>query len=170
LLEEFGMYKSIFAFLCKTSVVRNILKYSWRNSINYNEASIFPIDSKKYFGAAVDACYFIIDSTKEKVANECKVFDSIEKRNHKNTIGIYRNTIIANMDTFKSHNYIGKSDYNWRSGIKHDCSNVMEFDIIDSLLINGYGETVDIEDDLLYPLLKSSDVANGKIEIRKKFL
>jgi len=170
LLEEFSMYKSIFAFLCKTSVARNILKYCWKNSINYNEASIFPIDSKRYFSAAVDACYFIIDSTKKKAANECKVFDSIEKRNHKNTIGIYQNTIIANMDTFKSHNYIGKSDYNWRNGVKHDCSNVMEFDIIDSLLINGYGETVDIEDDLLYPLLKSSDVANGKVEIRKKVL
>jgi len=170
LLEEFNTRKSIFAFLCKTSVARNILKYCWKNNIYYNEASIFPIDSKKYFDAAVDACYFIIDSTKKKTTNECKVFDSIEKRNYKNTIGLYKNTMIVNMDTFKSHNYIGKSNYNWRNGIKHDCSKVMEFDIIDSSLINGYGETVDIEDDLLYPLLKSSDIANGRIEIRKKVL
>jgi hypothetical protein len=170
LLEEFNMYKSIFAFLCKTSVARNILKYCWKNGITYNEASIYPIDSKRYFGAAVDACYFIIDFTKRKATNECKVFDSIEERNYKKTIGIYRNTMIANMDTFRAHNFIGKSDYIWRNGIKHDCSKVMEFDIMDSLLINGYGETVDIEEDLLYPLLKSSDVANGKIETRKKVL
>jgi hypothetical protein len=170
LLEEFNMQKCIFAFLCKTSVARNILKYCWKNYINYNEASIFPIDSKKYFNAAVDACYFIIDSTKKKANNECKVFDSIEERNYENTIGIYQNTMIVNMDTFKSHSYIGKSDYNWRNGIKHDCSKVMEFDVINSSLINGYGETIDIEDDLLYPLLKSSDIANGEIEIRKRVL
>jgi hypothetical protein len=46
----------------------------------------------------------------------------------------------------------------------------MEFDIIDSKIINGYGESVEIEDDLIYPLLKSSDIANGRIEIRKKVL
>jgi 16S rRNA A1518/A1519 N6-dimethyltransferase RsmA/KsgA/DIM1 with predicted DNA glycosylase/AP lyase activity len=170
LLEEFDAQKCVFAFLCKTSVARNILKYCWKNKICYNEASIFPIDSKKYFDAAVDACYFIIDATKKMVTNECKVYNSIEEKKHENTIGIYQNTMIINMDTFKSHNYLGKSDYNWRNGIKHDCSKVMEFDINDSSLINGYGEIVDIEDNLLYPLLKSSDVANGKIEIRKKVL
>jgi 16S rRNA A1518/A1519 N6-dimethyltransferase RsmA/KsgA/DIM1 with predicted DNA glycosylase/AP lyase activity len=170
LLEEFKTYKTAFAFLCKTSVARNVLKYCWKNSIYYNDASIFPIDSKKYFNAAVDACYFVFDATNKKATNGCKVFDSIEGRNHKNTIGIYQNTMVVNMDTFKSHNYLGKSDYNWRNGIKHDCSKVMEFDIVNSSLINGYGEIIDIEDDLLYPLLKSSDVANGKIEIRKKVL
>jgi len=170
LLEEFNQQKSVFAFLCKTLVARNILKYCWNNSINYNEAFIFPIDSKKFFNAAVDACYFIIDATEKKITNECKVFDSIERRNYKNTIGLYKKTMIANIDTFESHNYLGTSDYIWRNGIKHDCSKVMEFDIINSSLINGYGEIVDIEDDLIYPLLKSSDIANGKIEIRKKVL
>lgn len=170
LIEEFNPQRSIFAFLCKTSVARNILKYCWNNNIYYHEASIFPVDSKKYFDAAVDACYFVIDATKKRAVVECKVFDSIEKRNYKSTIGLYQNTMIVNMDTFRSHNYLGKSDYIWRNGIKHDCSKVMEFDIIDSSLVNGYGETVDIENDLLYPLLKSSDIANGTIKARKNVL
>jgi hypothetical protein len=46
----------------------------------------------------------------------------------------------------------------------------MELDIVGSKLINGYGEEVDIEEDLIYPLLKSSDIANEKTEIRKKVL
>jgi 16S rRNA A1518/A1519 N6-dimethyltransferase RsmA/KsgA/DIM1 with predicted DNA glycosylase/AP lyase activity len=170
LLETFDKNRSVFAFLCKTSVARNILKYCWKNKIYYNDAFIFPIDSKKYFNASVDACYFIIDAVQKKPINECKVFDSIEQRNYKSSIGIYNNTMIVNMDTFKSHNYLGKCDYTWRNGIKHDCSKVMELDIIDSSLVNGYGKIIDIEDDLLYPLLKSSDIANGKIEIRKKIL
>jgi hypothetical protein len=170
LIEEFNPQKSIFAFLCKTSVARNILKYCWNNNIYYHEASIFPVDSKKYFDAAVDACYFVIDATRKKAVVECRVFDSIEKRTYKSTIGLYQNTMIVNMDAFISHNYLGKSDYTWRNGIKHDCSKVMELDIIGSSLINGYGETVDIENDLLYPLFKSSDIANGTIEARKKVL
>jgi hypothetical protein len=170
LLEVFNKKKCVFAFLCKTSVARNILKYCWKNEIYYNEAQIFPLDSKKYFDVSVDACYFIIDAIQKKQTTECKVFDSIEKKNYKSTIGIYNNTMIVNMDTFKSHNYIGKSDYTWRNGIKHDCSKVMELDVVGTSLINGYGKIVDIEDDLLFPLLKSSDIANGKIEIRKKII
>lgn len=170
LVEDFNLQKSVFAFLCKTSVARNILKYCWDNNIYYHKASIFPVDSKKYFDAAVDACYFVIDATKKRGVGECKVFDSIEKRNYKSTIGIYQNRMIVNMDTFKSDNYLGKSAYTWRNGIKHDCSKVMELDIIGSSLVNGYGETVDIENDLLYPLLKSSDIANETIKTRKKVL
>ena len=170
LLDEFKQMKSIFAFLCKTSVARKILKYCWKNIINYNEALIYPIDSKKYFNVAVDACYFVIDATNKKTNNECKVFDSIEGKKYINTIGLYQDTMVVNMDTFQSHNYLGKSNYIWRNGIKHDCSKVMEFDIVNSTLFNGYGEIVDIEDDLLFPLLKSSDIANGKIELRKKVL
>jgi hypothetical protein len=170
LIEEFNQQKSVFAFLCKTSVARSILKYCWNNSIYYREASIFPFDSKKYFDVAVDACYFVIDATEKRKVVECRVFDSVEKRNYKSTIGLYRNTMIVNIDTFISHNYLGRSDYTWRNGIKHDCSKVMEFDIVDYSYVNGYGETVDIEDDLLYPLLKSSDIANGTVAIRKKVL
>ena len=170
LIEEFSCNKSVFAFLCKTSVARNILKYCKNNNILYSNALIFPIDSKKYFDAAVDACYFIIDASQSSKKSECIVYDSIENKIKKNKIGFYQNKLIGNIDNFMSNNYFGKSDYIWRNGIKHDCSKVMEFDIVNSELVNGYGEKIDIEDDLVYPLLKSSDIANGKIEIRKKVL
>jgi hypothetical protein len=169
-LEEFNSNKSIFAFLCKTSVARNILKYCWQNHIQYTNAFLFPIDSKKYFKAAVDACYFVIDASKKGIKGECIVYDSIETRLCKNKIGFFKDRIIRNIDSFLSYNYLGKSDYTWRNGVKHDCSKVMEFDIVGSKLVNGYGEEADIEDGLVYPLLKSSDIANGKIEVRKKVL
>jgi len=170
LVETFRLNKAIYAFLCKTSVARNILKYCWDEKINYKEAYIFPIDAKKYFSAAVDACYFILDASEKNVKRNCKVYKSLETKSYKYDIGTYNNVMICNTNTFFSHNYLGKSDYTWRNGIKHDCSKVMEFDIFDSKIINGFGENVEIEEDLIYPLLKSSDIANGKIEIRKKVL
>jgi hypothetical protein len=170
LIEISRHHKSIYAFLCKTIVARNILKHCWSQNIFYKEASIFPIDAKKHFNASVDACFFVIDATEKNVKKNCKVYESIEKKTYRYDLGLYKNMMICGIDTFKSHDYLGKCDYNWRNGIKHDCSKVMEFDVIGTKIINGYGESVEIEDDLIYPLLKSSDVANGNIEVRKKIL
>jgi hypothetical protein len=75
--------------------------------------------------------------------------------------------IINNYDSFKSHNYFGKSDYTWRNGIKHDCSKVMELESNGNGYTNGLGEFVDIEPDIIYPLLKSSDLAKESIQFRK---
>jgi hypothetical protein len=167
LIEWFHSENLIIAFLCKTIVARNLLKYCWENSIYYKDASIFPIDSQKYFSAAVDACYFIINFTEKKKIQECTVYDSIERPFFSHRLGFYNNKMIVDMDKFKSHNYLGKCDYTWRNGIKHDCAKVMELTIIDDKLVNGYDEIVDIEEELLYPLLKSSDIANGNLVSNK---
>ena len=170
LIERFNETKCVFAFLCKTIVARNLLKWTWDNNIPYKYSEIFPIDSKKYFNAAVDACFFIIDFTEKNGVKECKVYDSIETRNFISTHGFYKKKIIVDINQFISHNYFGKSEYIWRNGIKHDCSKVMELDENAGVLFNGYGEIVDIECDLLYSLLKSSDLAKAVITFRKKVI
>jgi hypothetical protein len=58
----------------------------------------------------------------------------------------------------------------WRSGIKHDCAALMEFRREGSRYRNGAGELVDLEDELLFPLLKSSDIAHGKTKSPNRFL
>jgi hypothetical protein len=170
LIERFNKGKCVFAFLCKTIVARNLLKWSWDNGISYLNAEIFPIDSKKYFNAAVDACFFIIDFTKKTDTKECIVYDSIENCNFVSTHGYYKRKIIVDINKFVSHNYFGESEYIWRNGIKHDCAKVMELDEKDGILRNGYNEIVDIESDLVFSLLKSSDLAKSKIIFRKKVI
>jgi methylase of polypeptide subunit release factors len=85
LIEAFRIHKAIFAFLCKTSVARNILKYCWDQGINYKESYIFPIDAKKYFSASVDACYFVFDAS-EKNAKKTVKYTNLLKREFINTI------------------------------------------------------------------------------------
>lgn len=46
----------------------------------------------------------------------------------------------------------------------------MELSKVDNKLFNGLGEIVDIEDKLLFPLLKSSDIANGKITHTNRYV
>jgi len=170
LVQLFHTQKAAFAFLCKTIVARNILKYCWSLSIPYKEAALYPIDSQKYFSAAVDACFFFVDFTGKKHLSECSVYDNIETQKYIRKHGFYHNRIIVDIDKFKSHNYMGKCSYIWRNGIKHDCSKVMELDIEDGTLKNGYGEYVDVEDGLLYPLLKGSDIARGNLFAKKMII
>ncbi|WP_410959500.1 hypothetical protein, partial [Salmonella sp. SAL4432] len=58
----------------------------------------------------------------------------------------------------------------WRSGIKHDCSSVMELCKVDDMFVNGLGEIVDIEDTCLFPLVKGSDVAQNRTENIKRYV
>jgi len=58
--------------------------------------------------------------------------------------------------------------YIWRSGIKHDCSKVMEFEPVGDGYKNGLGEFIRCEGDYIYPLLKSLDVGNGRITSYRK--
>ena len=46
----------------------------------------------------------------------------------------------------------------------------MELTVRGGDLVNGDGETVDIEPDLVFPLLKGSDVANGRLEAKRRVI
>lgn len=170
LIELFYKHKSYFVFLCKTIVARNLLKFCWDKSIYYNEAAIYPIDAAKYFNAFVDSCLFFIDFSSQKNNQTCDIYDSLEKQNLLKKHGYYCKKLIVDIDNFKSHNFFGKSDYVWRNGVKHDCAKVMELIIKPEGLINGYQEIVKIEEDLLYPLFKSSDLFKPDVKLRKKVI
>jgi hypothetical protein len=167
LIEQYNQINSIFAFLCKTIVARNILKHLWNNGIKYKNSSIYPIDTLKYFNASADACFFIIDFRKKVENKTCDVYKSIDDKVLSTVYGYYSSLIIKNINEFKSHNYFGKSDYTWRNGLKHDCSKVMELTIRNNKIYNGFDEEVDVETDLIYPFLKSSDLPKEQMNIRK---
>jgi hypothetical protein len=64
----------------------------------------------------------------------------------------------------------GEDVYRWRSGIKHDCSDVAELSGTFGTWRTGDGVAVDIEPDLLYPMLKASDLGNGKVHVPRRWM
>ncbi len=142
----------------------------WKNDFQYKSAEIYPIDSKKYFSAAVDACLFYLDCSDKKENSELVIFDSIENSVKKYTSGFYKNVYFEDLSKKSALEIYGKSQFIWRNGVKHDCSKVMEFTVSDNCLQNGYNETVDIESDLVFPYLKSSDLVKDKFVDRKRIL
>ncbi len=158
------------AVLCKTAVARKILLHVWKKGGAMRSARIYKIDALEQFGAAVDACFFVLEIEPGTQTLTCGIFDSLDAQTCSRTIGFLDGQIISNLTAFnKYRNLLGPDDrYVWRSGIKHDCSKVMELTNTDSEgYQNGLGENVALEDFILLPMLKSSDIGNGRINCRR---
>lgn len=155
--------KGAIAVLCKTSVARKILLHSWKHEYPIQNSRIYKIDALYHFGAAVDACFFIIE-TGASGNTSCPIFDFLDSSKESEVLGYRDGHLITNTLAFDRHrDLLGKDrSYIWRSGIKHDCSKIMELFPSHNGYKNGLGETIDIEDRFLFPMLKSSDIGNGR--------
>jgi hypothetical protein len=153
------------AMLVKTSVARKVLRQMWKSDKPVGQASIFKIDAMRHFGASVEACLFVLPIGINSPSNDCDVFDGLDEVEPKGTIGWHDGHLVSDVTAYTKHReLVGPNPERvWRSGVKHDCSKVMELTRDnDGALYNGLGERVKIEPDLLFPLLKSSDVAKGR--------
>ena len=93
---------------------------------------------------------------------EAKVYPHLGSEGTPTVIGYEDDTLLADIAAYHQWKHLrGEERLKWRSGIKHDCSKVMELRREGNRYRNGLGELVELEDLYLYPMLKSSDVANG---------
>lgn len=158
------------AMLCKTSVARKVLVNAWRNDRRMEVATMHLIDSKLHFQISADACLLTVTSS-DKRHKDCKVYSHLEADGPIQTIGFREGLLVADIHGYKKTRHLIENSqyYRWRTGIKHDCSKVMELKRAgDGLYVNGLGETNELEDLCLYPLLKGSDLANRRDP--KKFM
>ncbi len=168
LISVFSKFKGHFAFLVKNSVVKNILleqnntKYQISNIKQYN------IDAKKEFNVSVNACLFLC-SFNNRIDSTIDEYDFYSEKLI-NKYGWYDNKFVANITLYqKSKSIDGKFPYEWRQGLKHDASKVMELEKINGHYVNNKKEIVNLEDDLVFGLLKSSDLKGGVIDKPRKY-
>ncbi len=159
------------AMLCKTSVARKILNHLHSRNLNLAYCASYSIDAKKYFNASVESCLLFCKFDCISTNYFCDVFDSLDSIEYQR-IGYRHNILVRDVAAFDrvSELYHPKPELKWRSGVKHDCSSVMELRKIDNKLINGFGDIVDIEDTYLFPLLKGSDVAQNRIQDTDRYV
>ena len=158
------------AMLCKTAVARKFLNHLHTNKLSVHQTAIYGIDAKKHFNASVEACLLFCEFDGVSHNYDYAVYENLQTENYQR-VGHRHGLTIRDLDTFeKSTHLFGTSEIKWRSGIKHDCSEVMELKEQDGLLFNGLGEPVDIEPTFVYPLLKGSDIANNRIHSTNRFV
>lgn len=144
------------AMLCKTSVARNVFAEMKRTNTNFKSCDIFEFNANKVFGINVSACLLVIELSKEDISAEiCNVYFFDNPHKIKSFFGYINGKLYS--DTTKTvDDFSGECCFEWRQGVKHDCSKVMELTLNETTLINGLKETVDIEYDYVFPLVKSS--------------
>jgi len=166
------------AMLCKTSVSRKILNYLYSHHLHLEYCATYAIDAQKLFGAAVDACLLLCKFNPDSKNYYCDVFDGFGQQKIK-SIGYKNNILVRDINSFeKLSGLYNVNNVNtkintkpkWRSGIKHDCSNIMELHRVGDLWMNGLGESVDIEETYLFPLMKGSDIAQNRIQSTNRYV
>lgn len=164
LLEALHRRSSCVAMLCKTGVARKALRHAWMNRLNVGRCSIHLIDAKKHFGASVDACLLVMHTgVLESSATAC-VYSELSFGGKIATIGLVGKELVADIDEYgRLRDIDGIRYYTWRSGVKHDAAGVMEFKRVNGHYTNGQNEECVLEPTYLFPLLKSSDIANGRM-------
>ncbi|MFO0751903.1 MAG: N-6 DNA methylase [Thermodesulfovibrionales bacterium] len=175
LLKHFEWLKGrsgIIAILCKTSVARKVLSYAWKSDLPISLAHMYLIDAQKHFGASVDACFFVVGLHKNTASRACLIYENLSDSCPSHSIGFYDDLLLSNVKKYERSRHLKGTDYAyiWRSGIKHDCSKVMELERCSRGYKNGYGELVKLERDYVYPLLKSSDISNGNLRLGRKYM
>ena len=163
----------VIAVLCKTIVARKILQHVWKSrAFGVYSASAYKFDTARYFDATVDACLFILELRPDAISTHCDFYENFESGLPTYSLGYSKGHVVSDIVAFNKHaELFGRDErITWRSGIKHDCSKVMELRAVPGGFENGLGEYVHMEDALLYPLLKSSDVGNGRVNSRNVML
>lgn len=159
----------VVAMLCKTTVARKIIHFAQKNKLHFSHSSIHSIPSEKYFNVSVSACLFLFKVVSGIKNYDCESYPNLKSKSHKKVIGFRNYIFLSNTASYKKNkNYLTLNCKIWRSGVKHDCGKIMELTDHGDHYRNGLGEIVKIDSHYVYPLFKSSDLANSRIKNVRK--
>lgn len=151
--------------LCKSQVARNVLNYAAVTGVPVAGGDLYRINSMKWFGAAVDACWFVLTVDPAFARDySVRVHEDVfnPQDGHTSRFGMVENLFVSNVDKYAAvQDADGVSPYTWRSGLKHDASAVFELQATPAPVTRN-GETVEVEDEYLFPFLKGTDVFRGR--------
>jgi hypothetical protein len=161
LLNALNGRSATLAMLCKTTVARKVLRHAWQQRVALSSSAMYNINAARHFGAAVDACLLVCQFTPQTANVSCQVFADLQSGKSSHAIGFRDGQLVASLELYERWRHLQGSGGRWRSGVKHDCSKVMELAKEGDKYRNGLGELAQLEDDFVYPLLKSSDLSRG---------
>lgn len=171
LLSEFSGYNCTLAMLCKTIVAKNIMRDMKKYRFSISSSDMYVFNANEVFNVSCDAALFVI-KLGDCISSVCNVYDfntneSLRQFGWKD--GVFYSDISSN--SFSS-DIAGQCQYEWRQGIKHDCSKVMELKRLENgLFQNGLGETMEFTiGRYVFPLLKSSDIKSYEIQCTRKYV
>lgn len=169
LIETFQNHSGNMAFLVKNSVIKNLVYDQKQNKYAISELEKYTIDSKKEFNVSVEASLFCckFNSHPQLV---CQEYDLYNNDKQILSFGWKNEKFVSNIELYSDNFKIdGTSPFIWRQGLKHDCSSIMELERVNGHFVNGLDEKITLESDLVYGLLKSSDLKSKVVTNSRKY-
>jgi len=164
LLQALQGSEAAIAMLCKTATARKVLHHAWVHGLRAARSSLHLIDASTEFGVSVDACLFYTHTGLAECEPQATVYGSLSFDQPLKTFGLSAGDLVSDVQAYRELSDLDGLEYRkWRSGVKHDAAQVMEFTCMDGSFVNGFGERCELENDYMFPLLKSSDLANGRL-------
>lgn len=155
LIETFQNFSGFLGLLVKKSVIKNIIYNQKYQSLRIGNIQQFGIDAKKEFNVSVEAALFtcFLNHSPEL---ECEDLDFYQPNEIQTSFGWVENNFVSNTSTYKkSEIFDGICPFEWRQGVKHDCSSIMELDLNENGYLNKKGDNnIKLESDLVYGILK----------------
>lgn len=171
MLDAFAHRIGSLAMLTKDSVIKNVLWDLLKTNYPICNLTALKFDAKLHFNASVDASLFRCDLGRQQDELVCNVASLESPQFTERAFGWVNNKFVSDVSAYKGFQpFDGTSPFIWRQGVKHDCSRILELDFIDGEYKNGFNESVNIEDDLIFPLAKSSDIQNSPLLTPRKFV
>lgn len=155
------------AMLCKATVARRLLERVASSGVAV-AGQVHAIDGRLHFRAAASAVLLALRGepgwVEATAPARWPVFVDLGADRPVRHMGVAQGRAHPDADAWARTAHLeGETRFVWRSGVKHDCAPVMELAATADGWQNGLGERVDIEDTHLHPLLKGSDIANGRL-------
>ncbi len=158
IVNQLSQFQGTIALLCKTAVIKNIVKDIQKTGLKLREIKSLLIDTKKEFNINAKGGLFLAEfGTIPEYY--CSISSFYDVNYPVKRFGWINEKFVSDIEKYEKYKNIdGKSPFIWRQGVKHDAAKVMVLLKKDNILTNGFQEKVKIEDDLLFPFLKSSDL------------
>lgn len=171
MLENFGNYDGKMAFLIKNSVIKNLVHDLHKFKFRISNIKTYKIDAKKFFNASVESALFTCNFNQTDNNIVCEDYDFLNQKTLFGKFGWYNEKFVSDISKYKNNfKYDGNSPYEWRQGVKHDSSKVFELSKSNNKYVNGFKEEIYIEDDMVYGLIKSSDIKENIIYKPRKYV
>jgi hypothetical protein len=168
LLRAFQNHVGQMAFLVKNAVIKNLVFDQRKTRFHIGNLRQFSIDAKKEFGASVEASLFNC-KFKQIPDFKCHLTTFEPDAPVQSCFGWVGGQFVSNAEKYQAVNrFDGVCPFEWRQGLKHDCSAVMEFERVNGHFGTSLGLVVHLENDLVYGILKSSELKGGAISFAKK--
>ncbi|MHA1372052.1 MAG: methyltransferase, partial [Promethearchaeota archaeon] len=150
---------------------KNLIKDNPKLELPITKACIIEFDAREKFGINTPAAIFVAETYRGPTSgvnkqDRCKRFKFLgDKINFIGSFGWYANKFVSDISTYQPLEFIdGKSQLEWRQGLKHDLSKVLVLTRIkENTFMNGFGEQISIEEKHVYPFIKSSDLNKNNI-------